>query len=197
MGKGALREIWIIRHGQTAWSLTGQHTSFTDLSLTEEGEREARELQSRLQDLSFDKVFCSPKKRAIQTADLIGFKEYEIEPALMEWGYGVCEGKTSDEIHAKICPDWHIYTHCDITEGAEKEAAVALRIDALFQHILEENVEKVALVTSGHIGRAIGMRWLGLPFKWGKHFTLGTASISILGFEHESTRSILQWNGTR
>lgn len=193
MKKSASLEIWLVRHGQTIWSLEGRHTSFTDLDLTEAGRLEAAALGERLKGHHFDAIFCSPLKRACHTADLAGFTSYRITEDLVEWNYGICEGKTSDQIHAELSCDWHIYTHANITPGAETKESVQKRIDHFFAELLQSKAQKILVFTSGHIGRAIGMRWIARDIEQARHFAFETCSISILGFEHQ-TAAIISWN---
>jgi probable phosphoglycerate mutase len=185
-------ELYFIRHGETAWSRTGQHTSRSDLPLTEQGEQEARELGERLHHVSFDFVFTSPRLRARRTCELAGLANAAIEPDLVEWDYGDYEGRSSDEIHAER-PAWDIYT--DGCPGGESPAQITMRVDRLIVHWRTLS-GRIAVFSHGHFGRVLGARWIGLPVTQARHFVLGTASYSVLGHEHDRADKpvITQWN---
>lgn len=188
-----MKEIWIIRHGATEWTEKHKHTSVTDLPLTDQGVSQALVLKKYVETLSFDKVFCSPLQRARQTADLCGFHDYEIDEDLFEWRYGSVEGMTTEQIHKKYQKDWNIYTHADVTEGAETVSSVKKRVKRFFSKINFAGYEKVLIVSSAHISRAIAAFWIGESIEIAKHLVLSTASVSILGFEHDYP-AILRWN---
>jgi broad specificity phosphatase PhoE len=185
-------ELYFIRHGETAWSLTGRHTGRSELPLTETGEREARELGRRLRHVSFDQVFTSPRLRARRTCELAGWANATVEPDLAEWDYGDYEGRRSDEIHAER-PAWDIYT--DGCPGGESPAQIVARVDRLITR-WRTLAGRTAAFSHGHFGRILGARWIGLPVTQARHLTLGTASYSVLG--HEPDRAdrpvIVQWN---
>jgi broad specificity phosphatase PhoE len=189
-----LPALYVTRHGETAWTLTGQHTGRADLPLTERGEHEARRLGERLRSLSLLKVYASPLQRAARTCALAGFKERaEDNPDLMEWDYGEYEGLRSVEIRAKR-PDWDLFRHgCP---GGESPDDVAARADAVIQRVraIDGNV---LLFSSGHLLCVLAARWLGLEPFAGRHFVLGTASMSILGYERDRSRPVVRlWNDT-
>jgi broad specificity phosphatase PhoE len=185
--------IFLIRHGETAWSLSGQHTSRTDLPLTEKGERQAAELRPALADLAFTHVFTSPLRRARRTAELAGWGDAaRPEPLLQEWNYGDYEGQTSAEIQAER-PGWNIFH--DGCLGGESVAEVSDRADRLLVQLRLLD-GRVALFSHSHFLRVLAMRWIGQPVRTGQHFTLDTGSISALGPEsaHGDFPVIAQWN---
>lgn len=187
-------KIYLLRHGQTEWSLSGQHTGLTDIALTEIGKEEAQALSKAIKDVKFEKVFSSPLQRAKDTAKIAGLKNIEITSDLLEWNYGEYEGKKTDDIK-KGNPHWNLFE--DNAPGGETGEDVAKRVDHLIHQIrsLEGNV---ALVSHGHLLRVFAARWLGLPPKGGKFFYLNTASLSILGYEHDNKNepNIKLWNST-
>ena len=181
-------ELWLMRHGETAWSLSGAHTSHTDLPLTGEGERRARVLAPALRPVQFSLVLSSPMRRALETAKLAGFSP-EITADLCEWDYGEYEGLTTTEIQ-KTAPGWTIWT--GTPPGGETAEQVAARVDRVIERAL--NFEgKVALFAHGHLLRVLGARWLTLQPQAGRYFALSTGTISVLGWERE-TRVIQRWN---
>ncbi len=183
--------IWLIRHGETEWSLSGAHTGHTDIPLTETGEEQASALGSRLGSKEFALVLTSPLQRARRTCDLAGFGAHAAtDPNLMEWNYGRYEGKTTTEIRAER-PGWLIFG--DGPVDGETLEQVADRARAVIDRCLAAGGD-VALFSHGHLLRVLAACWLGLPPVTGRHFALGTASISVLGWEHE-TRVIRTWNG--
>jgi probable phosphoglycerate mutase len=187
-----MAEIVLIRHGQTEWSAAGRHTSYTDLDLTPEGERQARAVGERLSGRTFAAVISSPRKRALRTAELAGLAVVEVTEDLAEWNYGEYEGITSDAIH-RTRPGWSLWT--DGAPGGETPEQVAARIDrvlAAARSLLERG--DVALVGHGHSLRVAGARWIGLPASGGGLLKLGTATLSTLGFEHGAP-VIDTWNG--
>lgn len=181
-----------MRHGETAWSRTGQHTSRSDLPLTVRGEEEARELGTRLRGVTFDLVFTSPRLRARRTCELAGWANATVEPDLAEWDYGDYEGRRSDEIHAER-PAWDIYT--DGCPGGESPAQIVTRVDRLIAR-WRALTGRIAVFSHGHFGRVLGARWIGLPVTEARYFALGTASYSVLGHEHDRVDRplIVQWN---
>ena len=182
-------EIWLVRHGETEWSRSGQHTSTTDLPLTDEGERVARSLRGRLADVHFDLVLTSPLQRARVTAELTGFADAEVDADLVEWGYGDYEGRTNAEIREQV-PGWTVWTHD--SPGGETADQVAERLDRVVDRL--RGVPERALVFGhGHALRALTARWLGLWVTEGRLFRLDTATLSTLGYERE-TPVILAWN---
>ena len=175
-------EIVLIRHGQTEWSATGRHTSYTDLDLTEEGERQARAVAGRLAGRDFAAVICSPRKRALRTAELAGLTVTETTEDLAEWNYGKYEGITTATIH-ETDPAWYLFD--DGAPGGESPEQIGERIDRILAHartFLDRG--DVALIAHGHSLRVAGARWIDLPPSGGGRFKLGTATLSTLGFDH-------------
>jgi probable phosphoglycerate mutase len=190
----SLPSIYLARHGETAWSKSGQHTGRTDLPLTEHGEQAARLLGGRLRGKAFAKVFTSPLQRAKHTCELAGFGSIaEPDPDLMEWNYGQYEGLTTPQIQA-INPDWSLFR--DGCPGGESVAQVAARADAVVNRARAVNGD-VLLFSSGHFLRMLAARWLGLAPLGGNYFLLDTTSVSILSYEHDlSCPAIRLWNDT-
>jgi len=190
----ALPVIYLARHGETAWSLSGQHTGRTDLPLTEGGERNARALGVRLRGLVFAKVFTSPLQRAAHTCDLAGFgNAAERDPDLMEWDYGEYEGRRTAEIHVER-PDWQLFR--DGCPGGESPAGIGARADRVVRQV-RAVAGDVILFSSGHFLRVLAARWLGLEPAGGRYLLLGTAALCILGYEHNlSEPAIRLWNDT-
>ena len=182
-----------MRHGETAWSLSGQHTSHTDLPLTAHGETEVQGLATLLQGVKFDHVFTSPRQRARTTAALAGHRGAVVEPDLAEWNYGDYEGLRSTEIHAQR-PNWDIYL--DGCPGGESPEQITARADRFIARC-RALPGRVAVFSHGHFGRVLTVRWIGLPLTAGKHFGLNTASCGILDYDpgHNLAR-IVQWNRT-
>jgi probable phosphoglycerate mutase len=184
-------ELVLVRHGETAWSAAGKHTSYTDVPLTEDGERQARALAAALGGRRFVAVFCSPRQRAWRTAELAGLTVTAIVDELAEWNYGQCEGLTTQEIRRQR-PGWDLWI--DGCPGGESPAQVGVRIDRLLARarpLLATG--DVALVGHGHSLRVSGARWVGLPPSSGAMLRLDTATLSTLGHEHERP-VILRWN---
>lgn len=190
-----LPAIYLARHGETAWSLSGQHTGLTDLPLTERGQRNAVNLGVRLQGLTFARVLTSPLQRAAVTCKLAGFVDaVEVDPDLVEWDYGEYEGLRRDEIQAER-PEWDIFR--DGCPGGESPAQVVARADRVVACVraIEGNV---LLFSSGHFLRVFAARWLALESDGGKYFLLGTASLSVLSYEHDGAHPVVElWNDTR
>lgn len=183
-------EIWVVRHGETAWSRDHRHTSHTDLPLTEDGAVVATQLRGRLERAGFDLVLSSPRERARRTAELAGFEDPELVADLVEWDYGEYEGATTAEIRERV-PGWTVWTHP--TPGGESPDQVAARLDRVLVR-LREVPGCVLVFGHGHALRALTARWLGLPVTAGHLFRLDTATLSVLGYERE-TPVILRWNG--
>ncbi|MGH7062017.1 MAG: histidine phosphatase family protein [Stellaceae bacterium] len=186
--------LYLARHGETAWSLSGQHTGRTDLPLTPHGEVAARALGERLRGRSFAKVLTSPSQRARRTCDLAGFGGgAETEPDLAEWDYGDYEGRRTVEIHAER-PDWQLFR--DGCPGGETAAQIGARADRVIARIRAVGADVLA-VSSAHILRVLGARWLGLEPEGGRLLLLGTASLSLLGYEHNLAEPVIRlWNDT-
>jgi broad specificity phosphatase PhoE len=191
----ALPVVYLARHGETAWSLSGQHTGRTDLPLTERGERQARIVGERLRGLTFAKVLSSPSQRAVRTAELAGFhKVAKTVPDLAEWDYGQYEGRRTAEILAER-PDWQLFR--DGCPGGEFPEQVAARADRVVERVRTVN-GSVLIFSSAHILRVLAARWLGLEPVAGRYFLLSTASLSALGYEHNLTEPLIRlWNETR
>jgi broad specificity phosphatase PhoE len=182
-------EVWLVRHGATEWSVSGRHTSMTDLPLTSEGERTALEMRDRLAGVSFDLVLTSPLQRARVTAELAGFGDAEVDGDLVEWGYGEYEGRTNAEIREQA-PGWTIWTHP--TPGGEAPEQVTERLDRVVAR-LSRVPERALVFGHGHALRALASRWVGLDVSAGQYFRLDTATLSKLGYERE-TPVFLVWN---
>ena len=194
--KNALPIVCLARHGETAWSISGQHTGLTDLPLTERGERTARRLGERLKGLAFSTVLTSPLQRAARTCELAGFKPVaEVDQDLVEWDYGEYEGRRTAEIRAER-PGWELFR--DGCPGGESPQQVSMRADRIVQRVRGVS-GNVLLFTSGHVLRVIAVRWLGLEVSVNcKFFMLSTASLSALGYEHDRSRPVIRlWNETR
>jgi len=185
----------LARHGETAWSLTGQHTGLTDLPLTERGERNARSLGERLKGMTFAAVFTSPLIRASRTCELAGFgKQAKVNRGLVEWDYGQYEGRRTVDIH-KERPDWQLFR--DGCPGGESPEQVGARADSIISQVREIDGD-VLLFSSGHFLRVLTARWLGLEPAAGRFFLLSTASLSALGYEHNRSDPVIRlWNDTR
>jgi len=188
----ALPVVYLARHGDTAWTVSGQHTGRTDLPLTAEGEQNARRLGERLKGMHFAKVFTSPLQRAMRTCELAGFGSVaEIDPNLIEWDYGKYEGLRSAEI-LKERPDWQLFR--DGCPQGESPAQVGERADRVIGRV-RAVAENALLFSSGHFLRVLGARWLGLEAAGGKLLVLSTASLSALGYEHNLSQPVIQlWN---
>jgi len=183
-------ELWLIRHGETAWSLSGAHTGRTDLPLDAEGERKAAELPAKLAGHDFKLVLTSPLQRARRTCELAGFgASAQIEPNLSEWDYGDYEGRSSADIHRER-PGWSVFR--DGFPGGETIEQVAARASAVIGRALDAGGD-VALFGHGHILRILTACWLEMPPDAARSFFLGTAGMSMLGYEHD-THVIVRWN---
>ena len=187
--------VYLARHGETAWTLSGQYTGLTDLALTERGERNACRLAERLSGLSFAKVFTSPLQRAKRTCELAGFGAVaEIDQDLVEWNYGEYEGCHSADIHSEH-PDWELFR--DGCPGGESPAQAAARADRVVNRVRAVPGD-VLLFSSGHFIRVLATRWIGLEVTANaKRFMLSTASLSAVGYENELSRPVIRlWNDT-
>ena len=188
--------LYLARHGETAWSLSGQHTGLTDLPLTPNGERNARRLGERLKGMSFARVSASPLQRAARTCELAGVGAVaETDPDLVQWNYGQYEGWRSAEIFAER-PDWQLFR--DGCPGGESPAEVGKRADRVVQRV-RTVPGNVLLFSSGHFIRVLAARWLALgPEPAGRYFLLTTASLSALGYEHKLSQPVIRlWNDDR
>jgi broad specificity phosphatase PhoE len=201
-------ELWLIRHGETEWSLSGAHTSTTDIPLTEHGRQRAVELKDHLAGKKFAAVFTSPMQRARETCEIAGYGDVaQVEPGLMEWNYGESEGKTTAEMRKKYGPEWSVWNSPIV--GGEAVEHVGERADGVIAKALAvvqeagpsaapqddkpKRPRAVALFAHAHILRILAARWIGLEAVGGRLFALGTGSVSVLGFERE-TRVIAKWN---
>jgi probable phosphoglycerate mutase len=184
------QQVYLMRHGETAWSVSGQHTGTTDIPLTENGRRVAKLLQPVLAKETFALVLTSPLQRARETCELAGLGGCaEIDRDLMEWNYGEYEGLTPQQIRAKN-PGWMIFN--DGCPGGESPEQVGARIDRVIAKV--RAVEgHVALFAHGHVLRAMAARWLGLPAADGGHFLLDTATLSILSY-YQDIPAVRRWN---
>ena len=183
-------ELWLVRHGETAWSLSGQHTGRTDIPLTARGREQAQLLGRRLMKKTFALVLTSPLRRATETCELSGQTEHAIpDEDLLEWNYGAYEGLTSAEIRKEF-PDWTIWTGG--VRGGESADQVGERVDRVIARSVAASGD-VALYAHGHVLRILAARWLGLAATAGRYLGLDTASLSKLGYERE-TRVIRAWN---
>jgi broad specificity phosphatase PhoE len=187
--------VYLARHGETAWSLSGQHTGLTDLPLTERGERNARSLGERLKGLTFAAVLTSPLQRAVRTCELAGFGgRAEVDRNLLEWNYGQYEGLRSADIR-KERPDWQLFR--DGCPGGEAPYQVGARADRVVSRVRAIG-DDVLLFSSGHFLRVLAARWLGLEPAAGRYFLLSTASLSALGYEHDRSEPVIRlWDDTR
>lgn len=173
-------EIWLIRHGETEWSLSGQHTGSTNLPLTANGEIVARRLQPHLAGRDFSLVLCSPLLRARRTCELAGLEDaMQLDADLIEWNYGTYEGRTTAEIHQER-PGWMVFR--DGCPEGESPDQVGARVDRVILRANARGGRRVALFAHGHVLRVLVARWLGLMPQQGCHFLLDTSTLSILSF---------------
>ncbi len=186
-------QVWLVRHGETEWSRTGQHTGRTDIDLTAAGRAQALALRPVLSALKPSLVLCSPRLRATETARLAGLTVDAIDDDLAEWDYGDYEGLTSAQIRQQD-PDWTIWT--GFTPGGETADQVLARADRVLDRARTAAADgPVILVAHGHMSRVLGVRWIDLAVTAGEHFALGTAATCVLGAEH-GTPVIARWNVT-
>jgi broad specificity phosphatase PhoE len=187
--------VYLARHGETAWSLSGQHTGLTDLPLTERGERNARSLRERLRDIRFARVFTSPLVRAQRTCELAGFgNRAEIDPDLVEWNYGEYEGRLTTDVH-KERPGWQLFS--DGCPGGELPGDVGSRADRVVRRVRAVR-DNVLIFSSGQFLRVLAARWIGLEAAFGRCFVLSTASVSVLSYEHKLSQPVIRlWDDTR
>ena len=192
MAEGGV-ELWLVRHGETTWSLSGAHTSRTDIPLTEHGRVRAEELRGFLTGVEFAKVLVSPMLRARETCEIAGFgSRAVVDDGLLEWDYGEAEGKTTKEMRETYGPQWSVWS--SELRGGETVEHVGERADGVIARALEGVAGgKVALFAHAHILRILAARWIGLEARGGQHFGLGTGSVSVLGWERE-TRVVSHWN---
>lgn len=192
-----MAELVLIRHGQTAWSRTGQHTGRSDIPLTPHGEHQAVAIGAALRGGPFGLVLVSPRERARSTAHLAGLAAAEVDPALAEWDYGAYEGRTTADIEDWLGRPWSLWTEGVPPGGTPGESLeqVTARVQLVLERVRPRLAagEDVALVAHAHVLRVLTVRWLGLPAAAGSHFTLSAGSISRLGFEHGEP-AMLSWN---
>jgi broad specificity phosphatase PhoE len=187
-----LATLYVARHGETAWTLSGQYTGLKDLTLTETGQSNARRLGNALRGRKFAEVFTSPLQRALNTCKLAGFDaQAEVVQDLVEWNYAQYEGLRIEEIHAKR-PGWDLFR--DGCPGGESAQDVGLRADRVLRRVRELG-QDVLIFSSGHFLRVLASRWLGLTPQSAQYFLLSTASLSALSYEREFTRPAIKfWN---
>ena len=191
---GALPLVYLARHGETAWTISGQHTGLTDLPLTAQGEAQAVRLRGRFEGLTFAAVLTSPLRRASRTCELAGSWPAEVEGDLVEWNYGAYEGRTSADIHAER-PDWELFR--DGCPGGESPEQIGARADRVIRRVRAVGGNAL-LFSSGHFLRVFVARWLGLEPGAGRYFVLGTAALSAVGYEHNRAEPVVRlWNETR
>jgi probable phosphoglycerate mutase len=187
-----MKKVFLVRHGETAWSLSGQHTGRTDIPLTDHGKKQALSLAPLLKKHSFQKIFVSPLQRAKETYDLLHLSAHaELDEDLYEWDYGLYEGKTSKQIK-EIHPNWSLFISG--APGGESVADVGARAGRMLSKIKACQGD-VLLFSSGHFLRVLAAKWLEQPPTFGRNLALSTASLSILGYEHH-TPALLLWNST-
>jgi len=192
---GAAGTVYLVRHGETAWSLTGQHTGRTDLPLTSHGEEQARALAARLRGLRFDQVLCSPLQRALRTCQLAGFgRAARLDSDLLEWDYGEYEGLKLADIH-RLRPGWELFR--DGCPGGESPALITKRADEAVLRL--RNLQAQVLVfSSGHILRVLAARWLAISAEMGRCLGLDPTGVCVLGYDHGGLDSVIRlWNDTR
>ena len=184
-----------MRHGETAWTISGQHTGRTDIPLTERGERDAQELSARLRGMTFVNVLTSPLQRARRTGELAGFgARAEADADLMEWDYGAYEGRRTADILAER-PGWRLFE--DGCPGGETVEAVGARADRVIARV-RACAGDVLLFAHRDIFRVFAARWLGLAAREGRYFYLATASLSVLGYHHDLAEPVIHlWNDAR
>lgn len=182
-------ELWLIRHGETEWSKSGQHTGISDIALTRAGEQAARTLRPVLARTSFDHVLASPLQRARRTAELAGAKDVQIEEGLLEWDYGEYEGLTRVQVR-ETRPDWTVWT--EGAPGGESPEQVSSRVDRVIGKFRAQG-GRMLLFAHGHVLRSLAARWIEQPVKLGEHLPLDTAKVSVLGFDR-GTPTLDRWN---
>lgn len=182
--------VFAIRHGETVWSLSGQHTGTTDIPLTDNGRRLAQRLRHVLAKNAFERVLCSPMQRAQETCALAGFGDKAvIDSDLVEWNYGEFEGLTPKQIH-EVSPGWLIFR--DGCPGGEAPEQVAARVDRVIARSRASDGDLV-LFAHGHVLRVLVARWIGLPASCGQHFLLSTGTLCVLGY-YRDVPAVRHWN---
>ncbi|SFJ47106.1 histidine phosphatase family protein [Planctomicrobium piriforme] len=187
-----LPEVYLMRHGETAWAASGQHTGLKDIPLTEAGIEEARRLQPRLAGIHFDAVLTSPLQRARKTCELAGFGQQAIvEPLAVEWNYGDYEGRTLAEIR-QTRPDWHVFD--DGCPGGESVAEITARADRMVAK-LRTMSGRTAIFSHGHFCRVLAARWCGLDITFAKYLLLNTGAVCVLAYDRQLDQpAIRSWN---
>jgi broad specificity phosphatase PhoE len=186
-----LPTIYLARHAETAWSLTGQHTGLTDIPLTPRGEHHAALLGKRLAGIKVEQVFTSPLQRAHRTAEIAGFPAATVDADLVEWDYGEYEGMKTVDIQKKV-PHWNLFK--DGCPGGETFAQITARVDRMIAKIRKVKGD-VLLFSSGHLIRVLTARWLGRPIDLGGALYINAASLSIVSYDHDLSESVLRlWN---
>ena len=190
-----LPQIYLARHGETAWTVSGQHTGLSDIPLTERGERNARRLGERLKGLSFSHVFTSPLQRAKRTCELAGFgTACQVDPDLVEWNYGAYEGRRTADIK-KERPDWQLFR--DGCPDGESPAQIGARADRVVARLRALDSD-VLLFSSGHFLRVLAARWCGLEVSFGRYLLLTVATLSMVAYEHDHAEPVIRlWNDGR
>jgi probable phosphoglycerate mutase len=192
MSTASRGDVYLVRHGETAWSITGQHTGRTDLALTSHGEEQARALGPRLKALGFDHVLSSPLRRALRTCELAGFAGLAtLDRDLLEWDYGEYEGRTSAEIHRER-PEWELFR--DGCPGGESVLQITERTDRVVSRLraLKGNV---LIFSSGHVLRVLTARWIDGPAALGRRLVLDPACVCMLGYDRNGLDSVIRlWN---
>jgi broad specificity phosphatase PhoE len=185
-------DVYLVRHGETAWSITGQHTGRSDLALTSQGENQARTLGLRLKNLTFDHVLSSPLRRALRTCELAGFMGRAIlDPEILEWNYGLYEGRTRVEIQRER-PEWDLFR--DGCPGGESVLQITERVERVLSRLraLEGNV---LIFSSGHVLRVLAARWIECSAALGRRLVLDPGCVCVLGYDHDGTDSVIRlWN---
>jgi probable phosphoglycerate mutase len=191
----SLPEVYLARHGETAWTITRQHTGRTDIPLTVRGEQNARSLAQRLKGVAFTRVLVSPLSRARRTCELAGFgDDAEVDPALQEWDYGQYEGRRTTDIRQER-HDWSLFR--DGCPGGESVESIGVRADHVITRLRAIDGD-VLVFSHGHFLRVLAARWLGLPAGDARYFVLSTAALSILGYEHTRDEPAIRlWNDDR
>ena len=185
-----IQQVALIRHGETEWSLTGQHTGISDVPLTQHGREVATLLAPVLVKKKFNLVLTSPLGRARETCELAGLlKSAQVEPDLTEWNYGQYEGLTPRQIH-EMAPGWVIFD--DGCPGGESPSQIGARVDRVIAKVRAVSGD-VALFAHGHVFRVFAARWIGLPAQAGRHFLLDTATVSVLGY-YRDVPAVKRWN---
>jgi broad specificity phosphatase PhoE len=187
-----IEEVYLIRHGETEWSVSGQHTGRTDIPLTENGRRAALRLRHVLEPSMFEIVLSSPLQRARTTCELAGLSDrMQLEPDLEEWHYGRYEGLTSEQIHQRAGPGWLVFR--DGCPDGESPEQVTARVDRVIATLRSVHGKRAVAFAHGHLLRAFAARWLGLPLSHGACFGLDTTRISILGY-YRDIPAVKVWN---